>query len=227
MLLLAGSSSPSFPIGSLWELSLPKLQYVQKHMFMDLECQGRQKRTAGKGKHVTRCHESHPRRLWILYSCRHHLDAHILAAPPLSCLFYIPGNNLKTGKCISTVFLRMIFSPPQLLLWSFWLSSRGSFCFRIQAHSGLVGGGLAILGSNFFIAFLAFYGTIICIRVGKNTNNHLERSKSVLNTWLFWPKVSIFPLYFIVAHFHAGRLGAASQTSWTTFLVNLGPKLNL
>ena len=43
-------------------------------------------------------------------------------------------------------------------------------------------GGLAILGSNFFIAFLAFYGTIICIRVGKNTNNHLERSKSVLNT---------------------------------------------
>ena len=49
-------------------------------------------------------------------------------------------------------------------------------------HSGLVGGGLAILGSNFFIDFLAFYGTIICIRVGKNTNNHLERSKSVLNT---------------------------------------------
>ena len=95
------------------------------------------------------------------------------------------------------------------------------------AHSGLVGGGLEIFGSIFFVAFLALYGIILCIRVGKNTNNHLQKSRSVQNTRLFWPNVSISLVYFIIAYFYSGRLWAASQTPSTTFLFNLGPKLNL
>ena len=48
-------------------------------------------------------------------------------------------------------------------------------------HSGLVGGGQAILGSNFFFVFLASYGLLTCIGVGENATYHLERPIRVPN----------------------------------------------
>ena len=63
------------------------------------------------------------------------------------------------------------------------------------AHSGLVGGGLGILGSNFFIVFFASWGLLTCIGVGKNATNHLKGSISVPNPCLLWPKMSILHCY--------------------------------
>ena len=62
-------------------------------------------------------------------------------------------------------------------------------------HSGFVGGGLGILGSNFFIVFFASWGLLTCIGVGKNATNHLKGSISVPNPCLLWPKMSILHCY--------------------------------
>ena len=62
-------------------------------------------------------------------------------------------------------------------------------------HSGLVGGGLGILGSNFCIVFFASWGLLTCIGVGKNATNHLKGSISVPNPCLLWPKMSILHCY--------------------------------
>ena len=57
---------------------------------------------------------------------------------------------------------------------------------QLQAkHSGLVGGGLGILGSNFVFVLFASWDLLTCIGVGKNASDHLKRAIRVPNPSLF------------------------------------------